>query len=159
MTTEPSKQGPHSRDLRRGRVSIPGQIYLVTTITAARAPLFAELGIGRILVQTMRNHQQSGAVDSLAYVIMPDHLHWLFALGEGRSLSWVIGQTKRYSAQNINQIRGTKGQAVWQDGFHDRAIRREEDLKGVARYIIANPVRAGRVSRVGDYPLWDASWL
>ncbi len=29
----------------------------------------------------------------------------------------------------------------------------------VARYIIANPLRAGLVGRVGDYPLWDAVWL
>jgi REP element-mobilizing transposase RayT len=90
---------------------------------------------------------------------MPDHLHWLFTLGERHSLSQAIGQTKRYSAQRINQMRGNKGQAVWQDGFHDYAIRREEDLREVARYIIANPVRAGLVARVGDYPLWDACWF
>jgi hypothetical protein len=48
---------------------------------------------------------------------------------------------------------------MWQKGFHDRAIRREEDLRAVARYIIANPLRAGLVRRVHDYPLWDAIWL
>jgi len=56
-------------------------------------------------------------------------------------------------------MRGKEGHSVWQDGFHDHALRREEDLKEVARYIIANPVRAGLVTRVGDYPLWDACWL
>lgn len=29
----------------------------------------------------------------------------------------------------------------------------------IARYIITNPVRAGLVRRVGDYPLWDVVWL
>jgi hypothetical protein len=29
----------------------------------------------------------------------------------------------------------------------------------VARYIIGNPVRAGIVTQVGDYPLWDAIWV
>jgi hypothetical protein len=29
----------------------------------------------------------------------------------------------------------------------------------MARYIIANPLRAGLVDRIGDYPLWDAMWL
>jgi putative transposase len=48
---------------------------------------------------------------------------------------------------------------LWQKGYHDRAIRREEDLLAVARYIVANPLRAGLVKRVGDYPLWDAVWL
>jgi hypothetical protein len=29
----------------------------------------------------------------------------------------------------------------------------------VARYVVMNPVRAGLVSRVGDYPFWDAAWI
>ena len=48
---------------------------------------------------------------------------------------------------------------VWQKGYFDRALRYEEDLKAAARYIIANPLRAGLVAQVGDYPLWDAIWL
>jgi REP element-mobilizing transposase RayT len=159
MAPAPQKQVPHSRDLRKGRASMPGQIYLVTTITKGRAPLFSDLHFGRILVRAMRHQHQAGALDSLAFVVMPDHLHWLLALGAGCSLSNVVGQTKRYSAQHINQIRDAKGQAVWQDGFHDHAIRREEDLREVARYIIANPIRAGLVTRIGDYPLWDACWV
>lgn len=38
-------------------------------------------------------------------------------------------------------------------------MRREDDLRAAARYIIMNPVRAGLVEKVGDYPLWDAIWL
>jgi putative transposase len=49
--------------------------------------------------------------------------------------------------------------AVWQTAYHDRAIRQEEDLEGIARYIVANPLRAGIVSSVRDYALWDAKWL
>jgi putative transposase len=48
---------------------------------------------------------------------------------------------------------------VWQRGFYDRAIRKEEDLLAVARYIVANPLRAGLVSQLSDYPFWDAVWL
>ncbi len=44
-------------------------------------------------------------------------------------------------------------------GYFDRAPRYEEDVKAAARYIIANPLRAGLVARAGDYPLWDAIWL
>jgi hypothetical protein len=29
----------------------------------------------------------------------------------------------------------------------------------MARYVVANPLRAGLVKRLGDYPLWDAIWL
>ena len=35
----------------------------------------------------------------------------------------------------------------------------EDDLFAVARYIVANPVRAGLVERIGDYPFWDSAFL
>ena len=31
--------------------------------------------------------------------------------------------------------------------------------RAAARYIVANPLRAGLVKQIGDYPLWDAIWL
>jgi len=33
-------------------------------------------------------------------------------------------------------------------------VGREEDVKDLARYVVANPLRAGLVTRVHDYPLW-----
>jgi len=48
---------------------------------------------------------------------------------------------------------------VWQPGFHDHALRKEEDVRAVARYVVANPLRAGLVQRIGDYPHWNAIWL
>jgi putative transposase len=48
---------------------------------------------------------------------------------------------------------------LWQDGYYDRALRKEEDLQQIARYIVANPLRAKLVNKIGDYPLWDAVWL
>jgi len=51
------------------------------------------------------------------------------------------------------------GQRIWQRGFHDHALRREEDLASAARYIVANPLRAGLCGKIGDYPYWNAQWL
>lgn len=51
------------------------------------------------------------------------------------------------------------GKPIWQANYHDHAVRKEEDLKEIARYIVANPLRAKLVSRIGDYSLWDAVWL
>ena len=41
----------------------------------------------------------------------------------------------------------------------DVAVGREQDLRDVARYVIANPVRARLVESVRAYPFWDAKWL
>ncbi len=83
---------------------------------------------------------------------MPDHLHWLFALGEKQDLSGVVSTAKSNSGRTL-------GGSIWQPGFHDRAIRKEEDVLPAARYLVANPLRAGLVRRVGDYPFWYAMWL
>lgn len=48
---------------------------------------------------------------------------------------------------------------VWQRTYHDHALRREEDLRAAARYVVANPLRAGLAEGIGDYPFWDAAWL
>ena len=70
---------------------------------------------------------------------------------------------KSYSSRRIGNLLREGGEVeyahTWQDGFHDHALRKEDDLIDVARYIVANPVRAGLVRKVGDYSLWDAKWL
>ena len=100
-----------------------------------------------------------GWTETLAFVVMPDHIHWLFVLAKNISLSSVVANMKRHSARQINKSCGCQGSRIWQRGFHDHALRREEDVIHVARYIVANPLRAGLVSRIGDYSLWDAAWL
>lgn len=88
---------------------------------------------------------------------MPDHFHWLMQLQRG-SLGEVIGGVKARCTHAVNRKTGRHG-SLWQTGYHDRAIRDGEDLEPIARYIINNPLRAGLVDNLGDYPLWDAWWL
>ncbi len=150
--------GPHGRDLRRGRVSEPGRIYLVTTVTRDRRPVFSDFASGRVLVHCLRDMEQPGLAETLCFVVMPDHLHWLLAWGERKPLSRVVQVLKNLSARRLNALRGEAG-PVWQAGFHDHALRAEEDVVAVARYVVANPVQAGLARRVGEYALWDARWL
>lgn len=148
---------PRSDQLRIGRFSEHERIYLLTSTVHERQPVFADVSLGRLLVAELRSAQDDALVESLAWVVMPDHLHWLLVLQRG-SVSELMRRVKGRSARRINQLNGRSGK-LWQDGFHDRALRREEDILSAARYIVANPLRAGLVARVGDYPLWDAVWV
>ena len=150
---------PHERDLRKGRFSEPNRIYLVTTTTHARRPVFSDFSLGRIVVQSFRYHAIHSHADTLAYVVMPNHVHWLVSLGTTTSLSQLVASTKRFSSRRINLLRDRVGRRLWQSGFHDHAVRREEEVRQLARYVVANPLRAGLVKRLGDYPLWDATWV
>jgi putative transposase len=146
-----------SKDLRKGRFSEIDRVYLITTNTIRRDPLFAQWQIGRLVCHQLRQEQDERHAVTIAWVVMPDHLHWLMQLKKG-SLADVMQRVKARSALAINQALARSG-PVWQRGFHDRALRRDDDLKSAARYVIANPVRAGLVAHVGQYPLWDAMWL
>ena len=148
---------PRSKSLREGRFSQSGRIYLITAVIQNREPIFTDWRLGRLVVEEFRLAQESGAAQSLAWVIMPDHIHWLMELKEFQ-LTPLLQGVKSRSARAINLARGEHKQ-VWQRGFYDRALRREEDLLAMARYVVANPLRAGIVKRIGDYPLWDAVWL
>jgi putative transposase len=146
------RNSPHQSRLRIGRHSIPGQVYHVTIATRGRIAFFADLRNARTTVLTLRAASDLGDAETLAYVLMPEHLHWLMTLGSHRPLHRVVHAFKSVSAHRV-------GQPVWQRGFHDHALRSDEDCVAAARYIIANPVRRGLVERAGDYPHWDAVWL
>ena len=138
--------------LRQGRHSEEGRIYHVTTVTNGRYPFFSDHRMAAVVCQTLQWSDQAGATSTLCYVLMPDHLHWLFQLGENQTLSKVMLRAKGRSGRLC-------GSAVWQKGYHDHALRKEESLRDVARYIVANPMRAGLVRSLRDYPYWNAIWL
>ncbi|RON11352.1 transposase [Pseudomonas brassicacearum] len=148
---------PASHRLRIGRYAEQNRIYLLTTNTLDREPVFEEFALGRLIVDQFRSAQDQGWANSLAWVVMPDHFHWLIELQFG-SLSELMQKTKSLSPRAVNRATGCKG-SLWQQGYHDRALRREEGLVELARYVVANPLRAGLVERLGDYPLWDAVWV
>ena len=145
-------------DLRKGRFSNPGYIYSITTVTQNRSLYFLKIDIGRLVVCEMKRLHDEGEVRSIAWVLMPNHLHWLFQLGEQGDLAQVIKSFKARSARRVNKALGRKG-TLWQRAYFDHAIRKEENIREIARYIISNPIRAGLVSNIGNYSLWDAVWL
>ena len=81
---------------------------------------------------------------------MPDHVHYLM---EGRSASADFRHFVKSAKQSTGQTYAhKKKRPLWQEGFFDHVLRPEEPEILVARYILENPVRAGLVRRVQDYP-------
>ena len=144
--------------LRRGRHSLAHQVYCITTVTRDRQPVFTDITAARLLVRELRRLHEKGDVISLAWVVMPDHLHWMIQLNERWPLSRVVKTLKARSALTINRYLCQHG-SLWQRAYHDRAARKDQDIRQIARYIVANPLRAGLVRDIGDYPHWDCIWM
>ena len=136
--------------LQHGREAIHGATYAITAVAAGRRATFADADAAEAVVDELRLAGRLGLATSLAWVVMPDHLHWMFEL-QGFSLAQVVGRVKSCSARRINLLRGTDG-AIWQAGYYDHRMRDHEDLLAQALYILGNPVRRGLVSQAGAYP-------
>ena len=146
------------QELRKGRLSESGRAYFITTVTHQRSALFLDLYSARIVINHMKYLDEVGWVKSLSWVVMPDHVHWLFQLKDAKNLSVVMKHFKARITKELNRKINRSG-PVWQKAFYDRAIRDNEDLQRLARYIVANPLRAGLVENIENYPHWDAVWL
>ena len=91
-----------------------------------------------------------------SWVVMPNHVHALFALVEGCTLESLLQSWKGFSAREINRATGSSG-PLWQRDYFDRMIRNEEHFWNVARYIRNNPGKA-RLSP-GDYVLFESDLI
>ena len=147
----------NSQRLRKGRVSQPFQVYHIRVATWNRRPIFNRIDVGRCVVQSLI--QVQGQAETVCYCLMPDHLHWLLELQPSADLSVVVQKMKSLATKSVFRRDFLVEGSLWQRGFFDHAVRRDENLLKVARYIVANPLRAGLVDSVGDYSLWDAVWL
>ena len=136
--------------LRKGRYSEPHRIYHVVISSKQRQSFFSDPVLARHAVICLKRLESEAA--TLAFVVMPDHIHWLLQLKDLKSLSEVIRLYKVL-------VRQKAGTAIWQPGFYDHAVRNEESLVDIARYIVMNPVRAGICKNVCEYPWWDSLYL
>jgi putative transposase len=141
-----------SNELRLGRASVCGQTYHVTVTTRNRDRVFDDFWNARTAMMSLKQSDHANLTSTLALVVMPDHFHWLFEL-RNDTLSRVVARVK---AAVTRQLKPDK--AIWQSGFHDHALRREEDVTRISDYIVHNPVRAGLVSDIGEYPHWYATF-
>ena len=141
--------------LRRGRYSSPGQVYMLTTVTEGRQALFVNFRMARSVVAELRHAHETGSVNSLAWVLMPDHLHWLFQLGAAGALADAMKSFKGRTARAVKLLAPHQRTIC----YHDHALRTDEDVRGVAQYMAHNPLRAGLVTQIGDYSHWDAAWV
>jgi putative transposase len=124
-------------------------VYFLTLTCAQRRPAFTEERLVESCIETLRSCSERHGFAVLAYCFMPDHLHLLVEGGAG---SDVPQFTKDFKQRTGYAYRRLSEEALWQKSYYDHILRREEDVREAARYIIGNPVRMGLVEAAGDHP-------
>ena len=91
----------------------------------------------------------------LAWTVMPNHVHVLFApLGEW-TLQNLLHSWKSFTAKAINALLHTTG-SLWQKDYFDRLIRDADHFGNCVRYIRRNPAHAHL--KPGEFLHWESEW-
>jgi putative transposase len=112
----------------------------------------------------MRQHRKAASFETVAIVLLPDHLHVIWTLPRGDDdypSRWQAIKAKFTSqwlaagGEEHDVTRGYRRRGVWQPRFMEHAIRDEQDLHNHADYIHYNPVKHGYVQAPRDWP-WSS---
>jgi len=137
---------PGHRALRRGRVSIPSARYFLTFVTKDRHQGLASERMFQRMVQDLPDVP----CETLALMVMPDHLHWLVRLIPESSLSETVRLFKGRLSPELRRLG-----LSWQKGaYHDRRLRPDDELAPFLRYMLCNPYRAGLLKIEAQWPYW-----
>ncbi|MBS1727712.1 MAG: transposase [Armatimonadetes bacterium] len=92
----------------------------------------------------------------VAWVVMPNHVHFLAYIDEGQSLSKALHSLKSFTGHELKRLH-PEHETVWQSESFDRYIRTEDHFLSRIQYIHENPVMARLCDRAEDYPWSSAS--
>ncbi len=120
-------------------------IVFVTVCTQDRAPWLASESVRRALLAVW---DQADAWAVGAYVLMPDHVHFFCA---PRKLDIALSAWVRHWKRAFSLLR-VEGAGDWQRDYWDTRLRHHESYSEKWAYVQQNPVRAGLVTRLEDWP-------
>ena len=144
----------------RKRIRLPavvyrsGALFLLTICGARWREPFRAPDLARLVGARLDAGMVAVGGPVHAWCWMPDHLHLVIAQAAD-VVGWVCA-FKSVTARNTRAV-GWAG-PLWQRSFHDRCLERsDESVERAVRYVVENPVGAGLVGDVRDWPYWRVS--
>ena len=136
------------------RYYIPNAIIFITCVTKDRYPYLKSTEDVGLLIDTIENANKINSFDLLAYVVLPDHFHWLMTVeGESGDFSRIMHSIKRNFTWNYKEMHKVNTSLkIWQRGFWDHVIRDETDLERHLDYIHWNPIKHGYENQPEKWP-------
>ena len=90
--------------------------------------------------QVLTEMEQDNAILLRAGVVMPDHVHLLFRLGECLTFSQVIG---RFKAKTMRPV--LECGLMWQQNVFEHRLRPDVEVLPILHYMFMNPYRKGLI--------------
>lgn len=131
-------------------------LYFMTICTQNRECLFGDIighpvsmilnQYGKIIENVWESLPDHHSVELDVFQIMPNHVHFILHIVLGASrraptmLGFIVGMFKTECTKQINKLRNTHGQKIFQRNYYERIIRTENDLNKIREYIKLNPL-------------------
>jgi putative transposase len=143
MTMPVRKRLPHEVPLW---IDPAKEIYFITICAASRGKnQFARTDIAERLFETFIHRNQIGVWFVYFGLLMPDHVHLLVSFPEsGKPIETIVSKWKEWTSKTVG--------IQWQRGFFEHRLRRNESYREKADYLWANPMRAGLVDQIENWP-------
>jgi putative transposase len=120
-------------------------MYFLTMATDNHKPWFRSLHDKSLILQVMDRIKARFDLHFDAWVIMPDHVHWLISPNMADYSKVVFAFKRGVGAELKKAGKLRDGEKLWQSRFWEHTIRDDEDLRRCVEYIHFNPVKHGYV--------------
>jgi REP element-mobilizing transposase RayT len=135
----------------RGDVFAADQYYHIYNRGAGKGLLFFNSGNYEYCLRLVKRYQQRYGVTVIAYCLMPNHYHFLLRQETDEPLSRFVNVLFNAYVQAVNKQQNRQG-TLFEGRFRHVWVEQEEYLVHLCRYIHLNPLKAGLVSRLEDWP-------
>jgi len=154
-------------------VTDQNDIYFITTTVVGWIDAFTRKELAHVIIESLQYCQREKGLIIYAWCLMPSHLHMIVSAKEGKNLSDIMRDLKKFTSKRIiktikeiNESREwllnrfafaakintkTEDYKFWQDGFHPIALYSNEFKDQKLDYIHNNPVESGIVSEPEHY--------
>jgi putative transposase len=129
----------------------PSRTFFVTTGTSMGRRLLQSERNANLLIDVLRSLVSEHKFDLLDFVVMPDHLHLLLTVHDEMTIEKAMQLIKGRFSHRLSHECGYKGE-VWLRGFSEVQVMNQNGLETHREYIAQNPVKAGIVASVDEYP-------
>jgi len=134
---------------RLGLIYSHNPVFFITFCTHQRRKMLASDAMHKAFITFATKAYSDHNIAVGRYVIMPDHVH-LFVRGpDDFQIGPWVGMLKQALAKHIAL---TSTSPLWQRGFFDHLLRSDESYTQKWNYVRENPLRAGVVKSVAEWP-------
>jgi len=154
--------------VRRGRRQFDktGCIHFITTTVTGFEKVFVNDRYYDILLDNLRFYLNKYNSTLFGFVFMPNHIHLIVFIREGKSVSDFMRDFKKYTSVKIKELQIADGKndilrkltksngdgySLWMDRFDSIPVQSDHILTTKLDYVHFNPVKAGLAKEMTDW--------